>query len=115
MVLTVGDYPLLIGAWEGNLVSKSPDRTIQFETKLRLEIVENGLGTFSMSVNNRQWETTVQIKNGEVILQISRGDREFVYAKEGNTPTLSANYKSKFQEYHRVTDVMLTKSVALSQ
>ena len=108
--LTGKDYGRLIGEWEGELLSKSPsDGKVRFQTPLKLTVVEGDLGTFATAANNREWETTVNIKGGVLILQIDRGERKFTYSQKGETQMLSAEYKAKFKGYPRKITVVLTK------
>ena len=108
--LTSGDYALLVGPWEGDLVSKSPDGTVRWQSELKLVIVENGLGRFSAAATNREWGTIVKIERGVVILHIDYDEREFVYAQEGDTATLSASYRAEFQGNPRINDIKLKKT-----
>ena len=109
------DYVLLMGTWNGTYISKSSDGKVRFKSDVELTIVESGIGTISLSANDRQWESTVVIKSGAVTLQIDRADRKFVYERQDDAATLSATYKSKFQGYPRKVEVVLTKKGALSQ
>ncbi len=52
----------------------------------------------------------VKIERGVVILHIDYEEREFVYAQEGDTATLSATYKAEFQGDPRIRDIMLKKT-----
>ncbi len=113
--LTSGDYALLVGPWEGEWVSETVEGYVTWESKLNLEIVENGRGRFSSATNNRKWRTNVKIERGMVILNIGRGARDFVYTRKGNTATLSTTYKGEWQGDVRIVNVMLKKRMAPSQ
>ena len=94
--LAAGDYPLLIGVWEGEFVSKSSDGKVRYTTDTQLKIVENGSGQFWLRKSARKWDTTVEIKDGTVILRFGHAERPFVYEEEGDSATLSVKYRSEF-------------------
>ena len=106
------DYALLMGTWEGQLVSKNPDGKIRFTTDTQLKVVEEELGKFWIKKNDRKWATIVEIKDGVVILQFGYAYRPFVYAQEGEETTLSAEYDSEFEGYPRKESLVLTKEPA---
>ena len=112
--LAADDYALLIGVWEGKFVSKSSDGKVRFTTGAQLNIVEDGLGKFWLSKNDRKWDTTVDIKDGKVILRFGHAERPFVYEEEGDSTTLSVKYESEFEGYPRKDSLVLTKKAAAS-
>ena len=112
--LGADDYALLIGVWEGEFVSKSSDGKVRFATDTELKIVEDGSGKFWLRKNDRKWDTTVEIKDGKVILRFGHAERPFVYEEEGDSATLSVKYESEFEGYPRKDSLVLTKEAAVS-
>lgn len=109
VALTPDDYALLIGTWEGPFASKNTNGKVRFSTDTQLDIVEGGSGKFWLKQNDQKWDTTVDIKDGKVVLTFGHKDRPFVYEKDGDSATLSVKYDSEFEGYPRKDSLTLTK------
>ena len=112
--LTPEDYALLIGKWEGTYESRNTDGKVVYTLDVRLDVVEDKLGKFWISKNNREWGTTVQIVDGKVVLRFGRAERPFVYAQQEGATTLSVDYDAEFEGQPRKDSLVLTKKTNTS-